>query len=69
MTDETQNDQSGSPSVPSACSVPRDLLERILSHLESVEDEGPHGEGWQSDELKRDINNLIVAIGCRNPES
>lgn len=29
--------------------IESDLLKRILNHLEGATDEGPYGEGWQSE--------------------
>lgn len=39
------------------------LLERILVYLENHKDEYDYREGWKSDQLKRDINELIDILG------
>lgn len=40
------------------------LLERILVYLERFDDEDDYrGDHWKSDQLKRDINELIDILG------
>lgn len=43
------------------------FLLRVLIYLESHKDEGDYRETWKSDQLKRDINELIDLLGL--PES
>ena len=42
------------------------LLEEALPYLESHENEGPQGEGWQSDELKDLIKRIYQILGREN---
>lgn len=46
--------------------LPRELAVRLLEHIESLQDEGPVGEGWQSDNLVADIEALKTAISRSN---
>lgn len=45
------------------CSVPRDLLERILEYLSDLQDEGPTGSGWKSKKLIADMNTIVDLLG------
>lgn len=38
--------------------VPRELLELLLEKVEDLDDKGPGGEGWQSEELESAIEQL-----------
>ena len=42
--------------------ISRDLAERLLNHLASMQDEGPDGCGWKSDQLQSDIDALRDAL-------
>ena len=41
----------------------RELLEAALPFLETLEDEGPPGEGWQSEKLRAIVVALRGALG------
>lgn len=60
MTNTTDVDPG---SAATHCSLPRELVVRLREYLMDVQDEGPFGEGWKSDELIADINILGEAIG------
>lgn len=40
----------------------KELIKRILSHLEQYTDEGPEDEGWKSEELINDIRDLRLVL-------
>lgn len=43
--------------------ISKELLERVLVYLEHHEDDGDYRESWKSDQLKRDINEVIDILG------
>jgi len=43
--------------------IPRDLLSHTIDKLETLYDEGPPGEEWKSDELKKIIEDLTRLLG------
>ncbi len=47
--------------------VPRELLEFLYDKIIGLEDEGPLGEGWKSDELNRAITQLEGLLDTRMP--
>ncbi len=40
----------------------KEIIHDLIGHLEGVEDEGPEGEGWQSNGLVHSINRAQAFI-------
>jgi hypothetical protein len=48
--------------------VPRAALEFVMDILRSYDDEGPRGEGWQSQELEAAVQALDAALAKEESE-
>lgn len=53
--------------MASETKISKELLERILKYMENHNDDGDYRESWKSDQLKKDINQVIDILGL--PES
>ena len=46
-----------------------DLAKRILEYLSELYDEGPEGEGWQSEQLVTDIDTIKNLLKANNEQN